>query len=148
MQLEATLRLGKAARSLRVGDVSQSSRAKPIAWRDILGRRVMFFDDGTHQMSGDHTLSDAELFHSELLRFVHASLIKGEPQGHPDFLWVDASQNPVQVKICGLEAGEYMRQVHTAIDVGLVSGEMILDQDGRTVECLKASGIAAGDVGI
>ena len=137
MRLQATLRPGRAVRSLQVGDVSEASKPKPIAVRDILGRRVMFFEDGTHQMCGDHSLSDEELFHSELLRFVHASVITGEPQGHPDYLWVDGTKNPVQVKIRGLTAEEYMRQVHTAIDVGAVPREMICDHDTATVDCLK-----------
>ena len=137
MKLRATLRPAVTARKLQTGDVSQGSMAQPFAWRDVLGKRVLFYRDGTHRICSDTSLTEEELFNSQLLRFVHASLITAEPQGQKDYLYVDAAKNPVAVYICGLEGQEYLRQVHTAIQIGQVPAEMIADHDTGTVDTLR-----------
>jgi len=136
--MSATLRPARLTRQLSQasGDQSTSTVAALIASRTMLGRRVSFYSSGEHTVEGV-TLTQAEQFDSELLRFAHASLIARTPIGDKRVLWVDASSDPIKVVIGGIEGEQYLRQVREAINVGTVPAEMVLDQDPETVPTIK-----------
>ena len=139
MKLTATLRPSALSNKLAKGrqDNSVSSHAHALATRWVLGKRIVFYRSGEHVIQGQHGLTDEEQYNSELLRFVHASLLASQPIGDEQVLYVDASQDPVEVYICGLPGDEYMRQVREAIATGDVPAEMVADRDDQTISLIK-----------
>jgi hypothetical protein len=86
--------------SIRHRDVSEGCRHYVIAERILLGRLVLFFNDGYREVQGVD-LNDEETHNSELLRFAHASLLINQPVGDKAYLYVDSSQKVVDVWLYG-----------------------------------------------
>ena len=95
-------------------NVSESDKANLLAQRQILGKEVLFFKDGSRRVIGEDINAD-EAFDSELLRLTHASLLINEPVGSKTFCYVDATVDPVYVIIYGLEASNFINKVKTNI---------------------------------
>lgn len=90
-------------------DVSESSKANLIATKIILNKRVNFYSTGEHEILNSE-LKLEEQFNSEILRFTHASLITGQPEGDKAILWVDASVDPVNIWVYGQPVDQFLKQ--------------------------------------
>jgi hypothetical protein len=115
IQLAANLRPSaymKTAGAAR-GDLSETTRARLIKEVVVLSRTVRFYSDGTHTIDG---LRDDEAFDSEILRFMHASLISGTPIGHRETLYVDMNKDPLEIVIHGKPLRTFVSDAVAAIN--------------------------------
>ncbi len=117
--------------------VSESSKARLIATRTIIGHTVHFYESGEHVIEtiSERDLSTEEMFNSEILRFAHASLIAGIPIGDKSFTWVDATKNPCEVWIFGKTTEQFTRDVMERVKLGTIDPELILD--GKTLPTMR-----------
>lgn len=96
------------------GSMSQGDQANLIATRTIAGRKIHFFRTGEHRIEGDQ-ITEQEAYDSEVLRFAHASLITGTPVGDKALCYVDATRDPCDVWVFGMELDEFIKQSKAAI---------------------------------
>ena len=117
--------------------VSESSKARLIATRTIIGHTVHFYETGEHVIEtiSESDLSTEEMFNSEILKFAHASLIAGIPIGDKNLTWVDCSNNPCEVWMFGKTTEQFLTDVHRSIKNGRLDPNLILD--GKTVETMR-----------
>ena len=129
VNFSGTCRPSKMLKRLQAhqGDVSEGSHREILATRTILGKKVTFYRDGDHRVHS-RRVSDEESYHSEILRFAHASLLINQPVGDKRRCYVDATRNPCEVWVCGLRAEDLVKQAESAIRSGTVSDEYVLDQ--------------------
>lgn len=110
------------------GNVSSGSKAKVLAKRTVLGKRITFYENGMHVIHGELDITEEEMFNSNILRFIHASLLINEPVGDKAKIWVNAAVNPVQVWLYGMPIEQFIRKALFAIRTGKVSADCLLDQ--------------------
>jgi len=108
------------------GDVSETSKYKVFAKRNILGYNVTFYENGLRETDGG--LTEEEEFNSEILRLAHASLLINDAVGDQKQCYVDARRNPVEVIIYGYPADRYIKRAKNLIKNGHVEPGFILDQ--------------------
>ena len=110
------------------GDVSEGATQQVIAKRIILGRKVTFYRNGEHEVAGCDLTPDQH-YHSELMRFAHASILAGVGVGDKSLLYVDATINPAEVWIYGRKSDEFIRDAEFAINAGTLPVDLVVDGD-------------------
>lgn len=98
------------------GDVSESSRANILGERTILGKKVIFYKDGSRRVINED-INDEEAFDSELLKLAHASLLTNKAVGDKSFCYVDATLNPVKVILYGMPAEEFIKRASNKLRI-------------------------------
>ncbi|MDX1372718.1 MAG: hypothetical protein R3321_09625, partial [Nitrososphaeraceae archaeon] len=63
------------------GDVSEGTRHKIMAKRVILGKKVIFYENGLRVIENEKDINEEEQFNSEILRLAHASLLINDAVG-------------------------------------------------------------------
>ena len=107
------------------GDVSEGSTRVAVAYRYLLGRRVVFYHDGWRVID-KIKITEEEMFNSEILRFAHASLLTGEPVGDKRLCWVDATANPVKVWLFGTTLENFIKQSSRLVATREVDPDFLL----------------------
>lgn len=116
------------------GDVSEGAKSKIIATRKILGREVIFFQNGLRFIKG-LDLTEQEQFDSEILRLAHASILIQGPVGDKKSCYVDAVKNPIEVWIYGKPLSRFIREYTHRVRTGEVEVDFLLNEHvKRTVE--------------
>lgn len=113
------------------GDVSEGTKFKLEAEKNILGVKVLFYANGLRQVKGV-PLDDEEAYNSEVLRFAHASILTSSPVGDKAKCYVDASKNPVEVWLYGMRAETYIKGAKQCIANGADPG-YFLDQSLQNI---------------
>ena len=100
---------------------SESSKARLLAHLVLFKRSVRFYEDGTRRMDG---LTEDESQESEILRYIHASLIARRPVGDRSLLYVDAMKSPIEIIAYGRSLDVFAQDCLNLIR----SGEMAADR--------------------
>lgn len=129
IQLEARVRRSRLHRRMHAhkGDVSEGTAYKLIAKKKILGKTVLFFNDGYREVMG-LPVDDEEAHNSEILRFAHASILINQPVGDKAKCYVDATKDPVEVWVYGIEATTYINGAKKLIRSQVTGPDFFLDQ--------------------
>ena len=115
------------------GDISVGSKSKIMAERWILGKKVIFYENGLRVVE-DEDLSENDEYGSEILRLAHASLLINDAVGDKRSCYVDARVNPVEVVIYNTPAKDYIKREKKAIDSGKIDKDFVL---GSTIRQAK-----------
>jgi hypothetical protein len=133
IDLRAALRpSGFMRRMLRHSDVSEGTKFKVIAKRQILKRIVTFYHNGLRVVEGTD-LNEQEMHESEILRLAHASILVGAPVGDKKACWVNATVNPVSVWVYGMPIEEFLATSQRLVETQQLGIEFLLEEPVRKV---------------
>ena len=133
IDLRAVIRpSGFMRKMLRHSDVSEGTKSKVIAKRQILKRIVTFYHNGLRVIEGTD-LDDQEMHESEILRLAHASILVGAPVGDKRACWVDATANPVSVWVYGMPIEEFLTTSQRLVETQQLGIEFLLDEPVKKV---------------
>ena len=112
------------------GDISEGSKRKILAKRTILGRQVIFYENGSRMVDD---LTENEQHNSEILKLAHASLLMNDAVGDKSQCYVDARKNPVEVVIWNTPAETFIKRAKKSIKNGIIPIDFVLDQPLREI---------------
>lgn len=115
------------------GDVSEGAKAKVMAKRVILGKRVTFYENGLRVVE-DKDLSEKDEYHSEILRLAHASLLINDAVGDKNQCWVDARFDPVKVIIYNMSADKFIKKATQLMRNGTIDPDFVFNSHLRQTE--------------
>lgn len=115
------------------GEVSEGSSHKILAIRRILGKVVTFYRNGLREIKNTD-LSEQEVHESEVLNFVHASLLIDAPVGDKKACYVDATKQEVEVWIKGKRADLLVKETLQLHRLGKAETEALLDEPTKILE--------------
>lgn len=135
---EAKLRPSNMLKRMRahIGDVSESDKAKIMCVKNILGKKVTFYENGLRVVH-DPDLNEDDEYNSEILRLTHASLLIGEPVGDKRQCWVDASTNPIKVVIYNMPATTFIKKATHLMRTREIDPDFVLNSHLRQTEEFK-----------
>jgi hypothetical protein len=116
-----------------IGDVSEGSKAKVMAQRTILGKKVTFYENGLRVLH-DRDISEDDEYNSEILRLTHASLLINDAVGDKRQCWVDARFDPVKVIIYNMEAVHFVQKATQLMRNGDVDPDFVFGSHLRQTE--------------
>ena len=114
-------------------DVSEGSKAKVMARRTILGKKVTFYENGLRILH-DPDISEDDEHTSEVLRLTHASLLINDAVGDKRQCWVDARYEPVKVVIYGMKAKDFIDKATQLMRYGAIDPDFVLNSHPRKTE--------------
>lgn len=116
------------------GDVSEGTKFRVLAVRQILRRKVTFYVNGLRFIEGTD-LNEEEMHNSEILRLAHASLLVEAGVGDKRYCYVDATKNPVEVWVYGMLVEDFIRTSQRLVETQELGLEFLLEEPIRkTVE--------------
>ena len=114
--------------------VDEGNKSKVIAIRNILGKKVTFYQNGLRFIEGVD-IDDEEQFNSQILKFAHASILINGPVGDKKGCYVDATKNPVEVWVYENKLEDFIKKYSTLIRLGSVDTDFLLGEPlKRTVD--------------
>jgi hypothetical protein len=117
-------------------DVSEGTKYKSIAKRQLLGRQITFYSNGLRVIEG-LDLTEQEQHDSEILRLTHASILIGEPVGDKRMCWVDATKDPVEIWVYGMELKDFIKRSKVLVENNLLSVDFLLEEPLKRTSELK-----------
>jgi hypothetical protein len=115
-------------------DISEGTKYKIIAKRQILKKNVTFYSNGLRVIEGTD-LNEQEMYDSEILRLAHASILVEKPVGDKRACYVDATKNPVEIWIYGMTIGRFLKSSQRLVETQQLQLEFLLEEPIRkTVE--------------